>query len=124
ARLPEPFHGAVWFVPLPDLSDPGQIAGQVRAALGLAHLPGDEPLEQTVEFLVSSRPGAPRPSLVILDNFEQLVPGGVPVVRALLHRVEDVTLLVTSRHRLSVAGERELALAQLLVPPATPLLAG
>jgi tetratricopeptide (TPR) repeat protein len=53
----------------------------------------------------------------VLDNFEQLVEkGGVSVVRALLAGAPGLTLLVTSRQILGLAGEREFAVAPLPTP--------
>ncbi len=74
-RLAGPLAGAVWFVSLADLSDPGLIAGAVRDALRLPHSPGAEPLEQAAEML------AKQPSLLVLDNFEQFLgtPAAPPV---------------------------------------------
>ncbi|MGC4044522.1 MAG: hypothetical protein QM758_12075 [Armatimonas sp.] len=56
-------------------------------------------------------------TLLILDNFEQLVSnGGTELVEMLLTHAPGLTLLVTSRRVLGVAGERELLLEPLSVP--------
>jgi predicted ATPase/DNA-binding SARP family transcriptional activator len=112
---------AAWFVPLMDLADPGfpprhrserwdLLPDKVVDALRLPRSSGVEPLEQVVAFL--SR----QPSLLLLDNFEHLLPEGGPFVPALLERVEALTLLVTSRQRLGLAGEREFPVSPLPVP--------
>jgi non-specific serine/threonine protein kinase len=67
-------------------------------------------LEQAVELL--SR----QPSLLLLDNFEQLVEEGAPIVRALLERVPSLRCLITSRQRLELSGEREFVVPPLSVP--------
>ena len=105
-QLLEAFHGAVWFVPLQELSEAELIAGAVVEALALPRLPDVEPLDQIVTAL--SR----QPSLLVLDNFEQLVEEGASVVRDLLERVPTLTCLVTSRRSLDLTGE-----SQFLVPP-------
>ena len=110
-RLVEPFAGAVFFAPLADLSDPLLIPGAIVDALWLKRSPTLEPLEQAVEALNR------QPSLLILDNFEQLVEkGGAEIVQTLLSRVPALTLLVTTRHLLGLAAEREFALEPLNTP--------
>jgi predicted ATPase/class 3 adenylate cyclase len=104
--LVEEWQGAVWFVPLADLVEPERVAEAIRDILRLPHLPQTEPLEQVVEAL------ARQPSLLVLDNFEQLVDEGASLVRRLLEAAPELTCLVTSRRRLNLEGEREF-----LVPP-------
>src|SRR5207244_2702684 len=55
---------------------------------------------------------------LVLDNFEQLLPEGLPALLALLDRVPDLACLITSRRRLQIPGEREFPLRPLAVPPA------
>jgi len=57
-----------------------------------------------------------RQILLILDNFEQLVEEGALRVRDLLARSASVKLLVTSRQRLELEGEREIPVLPLPVP--------
>jgi predicted ATPase/DNA-binding SARP family transcriptional activator/class 3 adenylate cyclase len=104
------WEGAVWFVPLADLTEARQLGQAVRDAMRLPRSPGEEPWEQVVQAL--SR----QPALLILDNFEHLVSEGALLVERLLERVPTLTCLVTSRQRLNLDGEREF-----LIPPlATP----
>ncbi len=109
-RLLEPFGGAVWFVPLVDLSDPTLISGAIVDSLRIPRSPTGDPLDQAAESLNR------QPSLLILDNLEQFVEEGGKVVRALLERVASLTCLITSRQSLSLAGEREYQLAPLATP--------
>jgi predicted ATPase/DNA-binding SARP family transcriptional activator len=104
------WHRATWFVPLADIVDPRLIADAVLTALRLPRSPGAEPLEQVIAAL--SR----QPALLLLDNFEHLVPEGTSLVRTLLERVPTLACLVTSRQRLGLAGEREF----LVLPLSTP----
>jgi predicted ATPase/DNA-binding SARP family transcriptional activator len=108
--LEEAFGGAVWFVGLADIADAALIVTAIAGGLRLTLSAESDPLDQVVAAL--SR----RPSLLILDNFEQLVEMGGRVVQALLSRVPLLSILVTSRQVLGLEGERELALAPLTVP--------
>jgi predicted ATPase len=110
ARVREAFRNAVWFVPLVDLRDPRLILDKTLDALQLPRIPGAEPLERVAAFL------AAQPSLLLLDNFEQLASEGAPIVRTLLERVPSLTCLVTSRQRLDLAGEREFPVPPLPTP--------
>jgi len=110
-RLAEPFAGAVYFVSLADLSDAALIPGAVLDALAVPRSAQKEPLEQAAEVL------AGQPTLLVLDNFEQLIEvGGPEVVQTLLSRVPSLTLLVTSRQLLGLSAEREFVLSPLPIP--------
>ncbi len=110
-RLVESFGGAVYFVPLADLSDPRRVADAVLDSLRVPRSPQREPLDQAVEAL------ARQPSLLVLDNFEQLVEGGgAQIVQTLLSRAPALTCLVTSRQVLGLSVEREFTLSPLPTP--------
>ena len=115
-QLLEPFRGAVWFVPLADLSDPRHIVAAMMDALRLTRSPNTEPLLQVIETL--SR----QSTLLVLDNFEQLLTEesdahqGPHLVRTLMEQAPSLCCLVTSRRPLGLAGEREMALAPLPAP--------
>ena len=57
-----------------------------------------------------------RRTLLVLDNFEQLVDGAADLVAQLLSRLDSLHLLVTSRRALGLDGEQEFALAALALP--------
>jgi predicted ATPase/DNA-binding SARP family transcriptional activator len=109
-RMLEPFAGAVWFVPLVDLTDPELIAGAIIDSMRIPRSPHAEPMDQAAEALNR------QPSLLILDNLEQFVEDAGRLVRDLLERVPTLTCLVTSRQSLSLTAEREFALAPLMTP--------
>jgi DNA-binding SARP family transcriptional activator len=88
---------ATTFVPLADLAEGRFLAGAIARALGAPPSNADL-LEQVVAGLSRA------PSLLVLDNFEQLVDEGAGVVRALLERAPSLLCLVTSRRRLGLAG--------------------
>jgi predicted ATPase/DNA-binding SARP family transcriptional activator len=101
---------AVWFVSLAELTNPQFIADQALRAFRLARTPHLESFEQWGVAL------SERPTLLVLDSFEHLLPGGAPLVRMLLERVETLTALVTSRQRLGLLAEREFPVTPLPVP--------
>ncbi len=109
-RLLDPFGGSVWFVPLADVWDPELVHDTILASLGIARPPERQPLEALSQALAGHQ------SLLILDNYEQLVATGALAVHALLERIPTVSCLVTSRQRLTVAGEHEYAVPPLPTP--------
>jgi predicted ATPase/DNA-binding SARP family transcriptional activator len=117
--LQDGYRGAVWFVPLAALTDPGGIAAAVVDTLRLPRSASLDPLEQAVQAL--SR----QPSLLVLDNLEQIVDAeqrAAGTVRALLERVPGLRCLATSRRTLGLTGEREFPVGPLPAPrgPETP----
>jgi predicted ATPase/Tfp pilus assembly protein PilF len=109
-RLQEEFAGAVWFVPLAEVAEARRIGDAIRDAMCLPTSTDGEPLEQVAAAL------SPEPSLLVLDNFEQLVGEGALTVRFLLERVPRLTCVITSRHRLNLAAEQEFPVRPLPVP--------
>lgn len=122
SRLLETYSGAVWFVPLADLFDPALVPGAILAALQVEATADTSALDQIAAFL------GQQPSLLLLDNLEQLVgtsPGDTPLsspgevtelVQALLARVPGLAVLVTSRQVLALPGEQEFPVAPLATP--------
>jgi predicted ATPase/DNA-binding SARP family transcriptional activator len=110
-RLLETFSGAVWFVALADIADARRIPDAFVEALHLSREDRSAPMEQVVKALES------HPSLLVLDNFEQLVEEGACLVRMLLEQIPLLTCLVTSRQRLELTGELELPISPLPAPP-------
>ena len=115
-RMLEAYQGAVWFVPLADIRDPALVAGALREALGIAVTAGSQPEQEVCEFLKR------QPSLLIFDNYEQLVETGTGVVQQWLQNVPELAILITSRQALGLPGEIELPLPSLALPsPHDPL---
>ena len=110
------FAGAVCFVSLAEIREPGLVINAIAEALHLHATPAIDPFSQVVLEL------SERPTLLVLDNFEQLVGPTLPdmeaieIVGRLLGCVSDLTCLVTSRHRLGIVGEREFPLSPLPIP--------
>ncbi len=110
-RLRSEYNQSVWFVPLADVAHPHLIADALVETLGISRSAHAAPLEQAIEFL-QSYPAA----LLILDNFEHLQEEGTPLVQTLRQRLPRLSCLVTSRHKLNVDGERDIALPPLPTP--------
>jgi predicted ATPase len=106
----------VFFAPLADLWESSRLVVVVREAID----PSGDRSGDSLERIVAALNHVHRP-LLVLDNLEQLVPGCVPAIEQLLRRVPELTLLATSRRRLDLPGEREVALPPLASPPDTPL---
>lgn len=101
----------VGFVPLAGLADGQHLPATIAQALHLSLLGVRDPAEQLLSILET------RQMLLLLDNFEHLLhyPQAVQWITTLLARASGVQLLVTSRERLRIAGERVFALDGLAV---------
>jgi predicted ATPase/DNA-binding SARP family transcriptional activator len=106
---------AAWFVPLAHVGEARSVPAAIVRALRIARGPEREPIERIAEFLGDT------PALLVLDNLEQLTDGVADVVRALLERIPALACVATSRVRLAIEGERELALAPLPIVPSLAL---
>ncbi|BDI29302.1 hypothetical protein CCAX7_13530 [Capsulimonas corticalis] len=109
-RIAVDFSSAVWFAPLADLSDARSIPSAIAEALRLTPSADTPPLDLIVTSLSA------QPSLLVLDNLEHLVEEAAPIVRELLARAPSLTILVTSRQRLGLQGEREISVPPLESP--------
>ncbi len=105
ARLGGDFPDGVVFVSLAPVSDPGLVASAIVQALGLRGAGADSPVARLKAFVRDHR------LLLVLDNFEHIV-DAAPIVTELLGAGPHLAILVTSRVRLRLSGERERA-----VPP-------
>ena len=99
----------VYFVPLAPVQDPGLVPSTIAQSIGLQDA-RDRPL---MEHLISQL--ADRQVLIVLDNFEHLLPGA-PVVTRLLQETRELRILVSSRSSLRVSGEQECPIPPLPVP--------
>jgi predicted ATPase/DNA-binding CsgD family transcriptional regulator len=110
----EGFPDGVAFVPLAAVREPDFVVPAIAAALGLSEGPGAPLLEVMRSYLAGKR------CLLILDNFEQVLPAALLIVDV-LRAAPGVAVLVTSRAALRVAGEHEVPLMPLAVPHHTLL---
>jgi predicted ATPase len=88
------------FVTLEDTHDIEEVVVAVADALGITERPGTD-LVATVESYL-----ADRRLLLVLDNFEQVLPAA-PLVSGFLEAAPGLRILVTSRAPLRIAGEQE-----------------
>ena len=110
ANAAECFPDGAWFVPLAPIRDPALVAAAIAQALGVRVLGGRAVFDALAAFLREPA------TLLLLDNFEQVVEAA-PLVADLLAACPRLTVLVTSRERLRVAGEREYPVPPLALPP-------
>ncbi len=109
-RLLNRFSGAVWFVPLADVSDARLLPEAIGDALRLPRSPGTDPFDLATEIL------ARQPSLLVMDNLEQVIEEAAPFLQRLIERVPTLTCLVTSRQRLDLSAESEYSVTPLPTP--------
>jgi len=109
ARLEAGFTEGVIFADLSALRDPDLVVASVARQLDLDER-GSTPIAERLEAVLRDRQ-----TLLLMDNFEHLLPAAEGLL-ALLEACPDLTALVTSRVPLRVRGERELRIAPLEVP--------
>jgi predicted ATPase len=112
-RLADHFEDGVCFVPLAQASDPNQVAPAIALALGLREIDAPGLLDRVKEFVRD------KCMLLILDNFEQILPAA-PLVTDLLTTASKLEIIVTSRAVLHVRGEHEFPVPTLKLPDAHP----
>jgi len=105
-QVTDDFPDGVVFVDLAPLSDPTLVPSSTARCLGLRDI-GNDPLHERVVTAIGDRR-----MLLVLDNFEQVVVAA-PWLRDLLDACGELAVLVTSRIRLRISGEREYPVAPL-----------
>jgi non-specific serine/threonine protein kinase len=111
ADLVPSFADGVFLVELAAVTDPALVPSTIAQVLGVRD-PGSRPaLDGLKEYLRR------KSLLLLLDNFEQIVPAG-PAVAELLACSPGLTVLVTSREPLYLRGEREFPVPPLPLPEA------
>jgi predicted ATPase len=102
-------HGSV-FVELGSVGHSREVAPTVAAALDVGALPGRSSLEGIAAFLSS------RTLLLILDNCEHVLPATARLVDALVRASPGLTILITSREPVRVAGEVVFRVPSMVIP--------
>jgi len=110
ADMGEEFH-RLCFVGLSAVGEEGLIASAIAQTIGLPDTGSQSPLESLKKYLS----GLKKPVLLLLDNFEHLVPSA-PVVADLLAASAWLKILVTSQAALHIYGEHEFPVPPLPVP--------
>jgi predicted ATPase/DNA-binding NarL/FixJ family response regulator len=103
------FPDGAWFVDLVVLQDPSGLDAAIVQALQLGERARQTPQERVVEFLEGRR------LLLVLDNFEHLLPAATRVA-TLLATSPGLQVLVTSREPLNLRLEQRLPIEGLALP--------
>ena len=109
AQLIEEFADGVFFVSLASVREAGLVEPAIAQALGVRERPGESVGETLRGYLGDRR------MLLVIDNFEQVIPAAVDV-GSLLAAAPGLKALVTSRAPLQLSGERRYAVPPLLLP--------
>jgi predicted ATPase/DNA-binding SARP family transcriptional activator len=99
----------VWFVSLASTSSAEHVPSTILQALGVFPLHGETPKAALERFLATKR------GLLVLDNFEHLVPAA-PLVGGLLTACPTLMITATSREPLHLQAEQCYAVEPLRVP--------
>jgi len=108
--------GTVVFADLAPAASHAQLLAALGAALGVG-----VDLNGSVDSLRTRLDQ--RPTLLVLDNCEQVLDALAPVIDALWEGTEGLAVLATSREALRVPGEAVVRLGALAAPPLLPGLA-
>ena len=103
------FPDGVAFVPLETVDDPSDAIRVLADRVGARGEGNQAPLDVAIEQLRQQR------TLLLLDNFEQILEAG-PDLAALLDACPGVSALVTSRRPLRLRGERLMTVEPLGLP--------
>jgi excisionase family DNA binding protein len=109
AAAVDAFPDGLAFVRLAPLADPALVGATVARALGLRDAGADPPAARLAGFIGDRR------LLLVLDNFEHLN-AAAPLMSDLLGGCPGLKVLVTSRVRLRLSGEREYPVPPLPLP--------
>jgi predicted ATPase len=105
------------FVPLASIAEPDLVLPRIAAAVGATIEGARPPLDVMAEHIADA------PTLLVLDNLEQVV-DVAPDLDALITRCPGVQILATSRTVLRLRAEREYPVRALMMPgpPDGPML--
>lgn len=103
--------GRAFFVDLAPVSDPGVVGSAIAAVLGVEET-ADLPLVEGI-----ARRLGDDPALLVLDNFEQVLPAAT-LVHELLDAAPGLIVLVTTQASLRLREEREFPVPPLALPDA------
>ncbi len=103
------FKDGVCFVALAPISDPNLVVSAVALALGIKE-GGGQPLFDNIKGYLQDKN-----MLLLLDNFEQVLPAAI-MVADLLVACPQLKIMVTSRAALRIYGEQELPVRPLELP--------
>lgn len=108
-QLADTFPDGIVLVDLTPVRDPSLVVPTIARVLGLSEL-GTVPLQERLSNVLGEQR-----ALLVLDNFEQVLPAA-GALAALLAGCRELALLVTSRVPLRLRWERQLHVPPLAVP--------
>lgn len=108
-ELQDDFTDGAVLVPLSPIRDPILVLPTIGQALGIRDV-ADEPFDLRLADLLSDQH-----LLLVLDNFEQVVPAAASIAR-LLATCPRITFLVTSQSPLGIVGEQQVPVLPLSTP--------
>jgi predicted ATPase/DNA-binding winged helix-turn-helix (wHTH) protein len=112
-KLIDTFSGALLFVDLGMLGDPGLVAAGMASMLGLS-VQSNDATPNLITYLRNKR------VLLILDTCEHLLEAVAPLTAGIIDAAPQVHILATSREALRVEGEHIYRLSALACPPDEP----
>ena len=104
------FADGAHFVSLAALTRPEDVPAAIVAKLEIIVLSGESPAGAVERFLTAKN------LLLVVDNFEQLLPAA-PFIGALLAACPKLAVLATSREPLALAAEERYPVSPLALPP-------
>ena len=113
-REPERFRDGIHFVPFAPLRSAESMVGAIAAALDFQFGQGEQgPRRELLDYLRG------REALLVLDNLEHLLDdGGATLLADILDTAPGVSMLATSRSRLSIQGEQLYVVPGMSLPDA------
>ena len=105
----EDFKDGIYFVALAPVAKPEHIVSAIAQALDFSFYGNADPQEQLFAFLDSKE------VLIVLDNFEHLL-DGTGLIAKFIESTQNLTLLITTRERVKIKGERLFSLSGLHFP--------
>jgi predicted ATPase/DNA-binding winged helix-turn-helix (wHTH) protein len=115
--LTDRFTAGVQFVSLASITDPGLVATAIADALEI-----QQTANRTIPQLIGDQLKSLGPFLLLLDNFEQVLPAATLVAET-LEACPSLKILVTSRSCLRIYGEQEFPVTRLARNSAIELFA-
>src|SRR5258706_2566802 len=109
AALDDKFEDGAHFINLAPISDPALVIPTIAKTLTVRESPGKPVRESLLDYLNN------RSLLLVLDNFEHLLPAATDIADCLAAAI-DLKILVTSRAVLHLSGEYEFVVPPLELP--------
>jgi predicted ATPase len=109
AAVLDQFPDGVYFVALAAISDPELVPSAIAQALSIQTTGSRRPIDALIDHLRDRR------TLIVLDNFEQLIPAAA-VANQLLEASPGLRVMVSSRAVLHLYGEQEFPVPPMALP--------